>query len=238
LEIDWKIGTLLSDKSNPLQLYLDTNKTQNYRKMKKYILLIISIALTVFIFSTIGITIHTASTLEGALMSKVQSNLPAPAVTTSNDQTLLAQSLARPALPLTSIDEQTAISIAQANAGEATLANQTAELVNLDGKIAYEVLFDLGKVYVDGNTGIVLSNSIVITPKIAAQVASEYLPNTSIIRVEKTFLQSQDIYKVVFSTGISIYIDMKGHIIFIMNATNSVTQNATNPVTDSREHDD
>jgi len=191
--------------------------------MKKGILLLLSISLTVFVLSAIVLTISTVSGLD-LLHSSQTENSPAvmidptPASVTSADLSSGNLNMAAPVLPQTLIDEKTAIGIAQSNSGVAVLSSNKADLVDLNGKVAYEVIFNLGKIYVDANSGTVLGNTIQITPEIALQEASRVLQLNQVIRVDLGAYQSQNYYIVQFRGGINAYVSMKGVVTFISNS--------------------
>jgi hypothetical protein len=205
--------------------------------MKKGILTIISLAFAVFILSAIGLTISTVSGMQTAQSAVIENTKPAPVVEIS---TQVSQ---KPAIT-TAIDETTAISTAQADAGIATLSSAKADLVDLNGKTAYEVIFDFGKVYIDANTGLVLGNSIVVTPEIAGSVAANYLQLNQYNKVSQVTLKGENVYKVSFLQGVNVYVNMKGVVVAweyaLSNNVNPNTAPGTNPNpgSNSQENDD
>ena len=191
--------------------------------MKKGILLLLSLALTVFILSAIGLTISTVSSLNLLQSSQTESSLAvqnnsAPAVAKPLDSSIENINVATQVLPQTSIDEKTAIGIAQSNSGVAVLSSNNADLVDLDGQVAYEVIFNLGKVYVDANNGTVLRNTIQITSEIAIREASKVLQMNQVIQVNLGAYQGQNYYIVQFRGGVNAYVSMKGVVTFISNS--------------------
>jgi hypothetical protein len=174
--------------------------------MKKGILAIFSVALAVFILSAVGLTISTVSGMQTAQTAVVENSQTAPVVEIS---TLVPQS----PTATTAIDMAAAISTAQADAGIATLTNPKADLVDLNGKTAYEVLFDFGKVYIDANTGLILGNSIIVTPEIAGRVAASYLKLNQYNKVEQVNYKGENVYKVSFLQGVNIFVNMKGVVL-------------------------
>ena len=191
--------------------------------MKKGILLLLSLALTVFILSAIGLTISTVSSLNLLQSSQTESSLvvqnnSAPAAAKPVDSSRENLNVATQVLPQTSIDEKTAIGIAQSNSGVAVLSSNNADLVDLDGQVAYEVIFNLGKIYVDANSGTVLSNTIQITPEIAIREASKVLQINQVIRVDLGAYQGQNYFIVQFRGGVNAYVSMKGVVTFISNS--------------------
>ena len=186
--------------------------------MKKGILSIISLAFAVFILSAIGLTITTVSGMQASQPVAIENTKPAPVVeiTTQGPQNTTISS---------AIDMATAISTAQADAGIATLSSAKADLVDLNGKTAYEVLFDYGKVYIDANTGLMLGNSIVVTPEIAGSVAANYLQLNRYNQVSQVTLKGENVYKVYFSQGVNVYVNLKGVVI----AWEYAPSNSANP---------
>jgi uncharacterized membrane protein YkoI len=238
LELDWNIAIRISGKSNPKRLSFNyETKHERRNQMKKGILAIISIALAVFIVSAVGLTINTVSGMQAAQTAVVENTKPAPVVEIS---TPVPQS---PAIT-TAIDMAAAISTAQADAGIATLSSTKADLVDLNGKTAYEVTFDFGKVYVDANTGLVLGNSIVVTPEIAGSAAANYLQLNRYNQVSQVSLKGENVYKVSFLQGVNVYVNMKGVVVAWEYApSNNVNPNTApgtnpNPGSNSQEKDD
>jgi hypothetical protein len=174
--------------------------------MKKGLLSIISLAFAVFILSAIALTINTVSGMQAAQTAVVENIQPAPVVEISTQ-------VQKSPTVTTAIDMAAAISSAQADAGMATLSSPKADLVDLNGKTAYEVLFDFGKIYVDANTGLVLGNSIVVTPEIAGSVAANYLQLNRYNNVSQVSLKGENVYKVNFIQGINVYVSMKGVVV-------------------------
>jgi uncharacterized membrane protein YkoI len=219
--------------------YEINNKRGNL--MKKGILLLLTISLTVFVLSAIVLTISTVSGLNLLQSTQTENtptvqNNPAPASVKPADSSRGNLNMAAPVLPQTSIDEKTAIGIAQSNSGVAVLSSNTADLVDLNGQVAYEVIFDLGKVYVDANSGIVLGNTIQITPEIAIQEASKALQLYQVIRVDLGAYQGQNYYIVQFRGRVNAYVSMKGVVTFISSSQpyNSNSQPNNQP----KENDD
>jgi hypothetical protein len=205
--------------------------------MKKGILWIISLAFAIFILSAIGLTITTVSGIQAMPSAVIENTKPAPMVEISTQAPQISTIT-------TVIDIATAISTAQANAGIATLSSTKADLVDLNGKTAYEVLFNFGKVYVDANTGLVLSNSIMVTPEIAGKTAANYLKLNQYNKVSQVTLKSENVYRVNFLQGVNIYVSMKGVVVSWEYAPsnyvnpNTAPRSNQNSGSDSRENDD
>jgi hypothetical protein len=205
--------------------------------MKKGILSIISLAFAVFILSAIGLTITSVSGMQAIQSTAIENKKPAPVVEIST-------SVLQIPTASTAIDEATAISTAQANAGIASLSSPKAELVDLNGKTAYEVLFDFGKVYIDANTGLVLGNTITITPDIAGNVAANYLKLSQYNKVSQVTLKGESMYKVNFLQGVNVYVNLKGVVIAWEYAPapyvnpNPAPRSNPNPQPGNQENDD
>jgi hypothetical protein len=140
--------------------------------------LLISAALTAFVLVIIGGIV--------AIVSQNTAATPAAPVTTTetfvqqtqpdnqgaNPPTAQVQQVQAPTLPvattpaLYTVDDQAASAIAESVVPTNMSPLSTPELVNFEGKIAYEVIFDQGNVYVDADTGDVLYNGVIATQSI------------------------------------------------------------------------
>ena len=208
--------------------------------MKKEILLLLSLALTVFSLSTVVLTMSTVANInhlqpsytKNTFAAQDQSTPAAVQAAPSNENIKVTSEV----LPQTLLDEKTAMGIAQSDAGVAVLASNKADLVDLNGQVAYEVIFNLGKVYIDANSGTVLGNTIQITPEIAIQEASSILQMNQVIRATLGAFQGQNYYIVQFRGGVNAYVSMKGLVTFI----SSTQPNNGNPQANnqSNENDD
>ncbi len=127
---------------------------------------------------------------------------------------------------------------AQAVAGDAAPI-KAPELVDYEGKVAYEVGFDKGNVYVDASSGVVLMNETVpqqpqeITQEDAIQIAEQYLGKTGIYLADVVTMGGQQLYRVIFSSGDFVYLDKTGQITYVQlynpNAnTNQASYNTGN----------
>ncbi len=116
-----------------------------------------------------------------------------------------------------------AVSISVEQAGQ--IANQAAEigqtalkdpeLVDFEGKTAYEVAFPKGSIYVDAETGAVLYNGTVpqkITADKAAQVAGDYLNNHEILKVDQVTIRGVQLFRVIFKNGTLAWLDQPSSI--------------------------
>jgi hypothetical protein len=177
--------------------------------MKKGLLITISAAMTVFFLTGIFLTIRTAAALRTDLTNRQSKIVAMPVVERSNPN----RSEQTDGTLSTMIDESTAISFAKTNAGLAVLSGSNADLVDLNGKVAYEVNFNAGKIYVDANSGILLGDTIKISPEIAGQAAANYLKLSLYSKVDQVNLNGVNLYRVFFREGIYVYVSFKGQII-------------------------
>jgi hypothetical protein len=92
-------------------------------------------------------------------------------------------------------------------------------LVNYNGKVAYEVTFSNGKVYVDANTGSVLYNGVVVVKNVtgdqAAQIAINYTGNTAVTGIASGTYNNTLAYQITFQNGEIVYVDIHGAILAI-----------------------
>jgi uncharacterized membrane protein YkoI len=115
-----------------------------------------------------------------------------------------------------SIDQADQIALKTVELGSKQL--KQPELVDFEGKAAYEVVFGKGSVYVDAQNGDVLFNGTVpqtITLEKAAQIASDYINNHAILQVDQVKQGSHTLYRVIFKNGSMAYLDMTGQILYI-----------------------
>jgi Peptidase propeptide and YPEB domain. len=121
-------------------------------------------------------------------------------------------------------DQATQAALQAVGAGESAL--KPAALVDYQGKVAYEVAFDKGLVYVDADSGAILFNGtgpVQITADMASQIASDYLNNKNILQVDKVIVGTRPLYRVIFKNGYIAYIDMTGQITNINPPESTVT---------------
>lgn len=92
----------------------------------------------------------------------------------------------------------------------------TPELVDFQGKVAYEVLLDQGVIYVDANKGTVLSNSITqstgpVNLDQAIQIAQNYLQqnhnSAQLMGVRSGRARGMQLFEVTFDDGSQIYVN-------------------------------
>ncbi len=142
-------------------------------------------------------------------------------------------------------DASTAISADQANeiahraVDPGKVALKKPDLVNFQGKAAYEIVFDNGSVYVDAQSAEVLFNGTIpqqISADKAAQVAAEYLKEKDILQVDQITFRGAPLYRIIFKDGLMAYLDMTGQIIFVQkNVQSAVRQVSAQSDTSSSE---
>jgi uncharacterized membrane protein YkoI len=120
-----------------------------------------------------------------------------------------------------------AISIALRVAGENIL--QPPSLVNYSGRVAYEVIFPSGNVYVDANTGSILYNGVLVSRTIsqqqAAQIAIDYTGNNQVAEIVSGVYNGVNAYRVTFINGQIVYINTYGSILAVQPAPVSYSSN-------------
>jgi uncharacterized membrane protein YkoI len=92
------------------------------------------------------------------------------------------------------------------------------ELVDFEGKAAYEIVFEKGSVFIDAQTGEVLFNGTVpqtISLEHAAQIAGDYTNDHNILQVDQVKQGTHTLYRVIFKNGNMAYLDMTGQILYI-----------------------
>ncbi len=115
--------------------------------------------------------------------------------------------------------------IARQAADPGQLSVKPPELVNFQGKVAYEVAFQKGSVYVDAQTGAVLFNGTVpqtITLDKAAQIAADYLKDKAILQADQVTFRNAPLYRVIFKSGMMVYLDTTGQITYILKSSAKV----------------
>jgi len=126
-----------------------------------------------------------------------------------------------------SVDPAAALVTAQSVAGNGAVLKGIPQLVNLEGKMAYEVSFDQGTIYVDATSGQVLFNGTQpqlpaqpqagqqVDVQLAGQIAANYLGENDIVSVELVNYNSNTMaYRVSFQSGNVVFVDMTGQVIY------------------------
>lgn len=208
--------------------------------MKKNPVLIASIALTVFILAFGGILAVSANkkTDNAPAVGSAESQLTIEQynelVRQANERILLAsqgqqpatdtdastlQTISSDAQPLISADE--ALDLALQAALDPESVKGSPELVRFEGKPAYEVIFEVGAIYLDALTGEILMNgttSLVpgnVTLEQAVQIAKDYIGLDSIYQADVVSFRGSEIYRVIFNAGHFVYVDKDGQIIYV-----------------------
>jgi len=123
-----------------------------------------------------------------------------------------------PAAQEISISTQQAREIAGKTAEIGLKPLKDPELVSFEGKAAFEIVYELGSIYIDAQTGEVLFNGTVpqiVTPEQAAQIASDYLQNKAILQVDEIPFRGAQIYRVIFKDGTLAFLELTGQITYI-----------------------
>ncbi len=116
--------------------------------------------------------------------------------------------------PTYPVSAEQAQAIAQNLAQGATLI-KPAELVLYQGTPTYEVIFDMGAVYVDARNGTVLASTIVqpvalpaqqVSAEQAAQIAIAYRGGGQVRKIERENERGIDVYEVKFTDGAKVYV--------------------------------
>jgi hypothetical protein len=128
-----------------------------------------------------------------------------------------ANTTASPAVAAT-ISPEVAGQLAQqvANAGQKLL--KQPELVDFQGKTAYEALFEKGSIYVDAQDGTILFNATVpvqINAEQAAQIVEDYMNYKNVLQTDLIHMGTQALFRVILKNGYIAYVDMTGQITHI-----------------------
>jgi hypothetical protein len=132
--------------------------------------------------------------------------------------TVVANNTASPAAVATAISPEIAGQLAQqvAEAGQKLL--KQPELVDFQGKTAYEALFEKGSIYVDAQDGTILFNATVpveITADQAAQIVEDYMNYKNVLQVDLIHMGTQALFRVILKNGYIAYVDSTGQITHI-----------------------
>jgi hypothetical protein len=118
-----------------------------------------------------------------------------------------------------STDQASQIALTAAN-NWAALAGSKPDMVDYQGKAAYEVKLDNGgSMYIDSQDGSLLFNSLtdssksVITEDEASKAAVTYLKGGGVFKVQRSVYNGQPAYKVIFDVGHRIYVSLGGNIL-------------------------
>lgn len=161
--------------------------------------------------------------IEQANQKLDKANAELQAMQTQIDQVNQQPALVK-ATASSTITPEKASEIAQKVVESGQTVLKTPELVSFEGKAAYEVIFKKGSVYVDAQSGNVLFNATVpiqINADKAAQIASDYLKEQDIMNVDQITFRNAPIFRVIFKSGMMVYMDMAGQITYIQKASST-----------------
>jgi uncharacterized membrane protein YkoI len=161
--------------------------------------------------------------IEQANQKLEKANAELQAMQTQIDQVNQQPSMVKATVSST-ITPEKAGEIAQkvVEAGQTVL--KTPELVSFEGKTVYEVIFKKGSVYVDAQNGDVVFNATLplkINADKAAQIASDYLKEQDILNVDEITFRGAPIFRVIFKSGMMVYMDLGGQITYIQKASSN-----------------
>lgn len=195
-------------------------------------------ALVLMAIATIGERLNgLAAALDAPSTAPSQTDIASTSVDGATDLAPLLEPTTTPAYAVT-IDQAT--SIARKAAPQASLVS-APELVNLQGTVAYEVVLNRGKVYVDANSGALLYNGAqVLLPTVtptpayalttaqAAAVALKAAPGTALMRTpELVDFQGKVAYEVVLSRG-KVYVEPNSGDVLYNGATTAMADSPVN----------
>lgn len=125
-----------------------------------------------------------------------------------------------PDSPVT-VEKASQIALTATN-GWADLLPEISELVDYQGKAAYQIkLSNGGSIFVDHQNGEVVFNTLtnsaknVITEDDASKAAVTYLKGGGVFKVERTVFNEQPAYRVIFDVGHRIYVSLGGDILYV-----------------------
>jgi uncharacterized membrane protein YkoI len=141
------------------------------------------------------------------------------------------------------ISEAQAIEIAsEVTTDEDKVTDPKAELVDFEGSVAYEVIFNGGPVYVDASNGSILYNSVddtagqhPISLDEAAKIASDYLGIYDIYQVDQITFNGRILIRVIFTQGHMVYLDQSGQIVYVQKVSRYDASNAVSVSSSSND---
>jgi hypothetical protein len=169
-----------------------------------------------------NVELETANSNLLAMQAQLQSTAATAVVDTTVSQPAAVVQVAQAAPEVSyavSSEQADQLAAKVAELGQKQLKN--SDLVDFEGKAAYEVVFEKGSIYVDAQSGDILFNGTipqVITAEKAAQVAGDYLNNKNILQVDQVHLGATPLFRVIFQNGTMAYLDLTGQIINIQPA--------------------
>jgi uncharacterized membrane protein YkoI len=209
--------------------------------MKRNLALLMSLALTVFALFTASSVFQAVTAAPNGGAAFAQAKVDSSKVSSVTDTAPVALEATT---VVSQISPESAAQIASQAAASGAVLSGNPELVNFEGTVAYEVVFDLGKIYVDASTGAMLYNGTVssapvtIGPEQAAFVAANYMGRGDIYRVDLVSLGGQDVYQVQFANGDAVFVDMYGQILQVSLASTRSSASSGNGEGSEQESDD
>jgi uncharacterized membrane protein YkoI len=119
------------------------------------------------------------------------------------------------------VSPEEAVQIAGDVAASGATSLGDPELVSFEGTTAYEVPYEEGNIYVAADTGEVLFNGTVvqepvrITAQDAAQIASNYMKNNKVSKVNMTMLNGELVFAVWFKNGDVVFVSDIGTLLLV-----------------------
>jgi uncharacterized membrane protein YkoI len=202
--------------------------------MKTKFALVLSVFVTVIILAVVGGVLVAAKNPAAAATTQVVTAMDP--TREAQYQALIAQAnqtIAEANQKIAQLSANQAVAVAsatpypvsadQASAIASNASGETAvalpELVNYSGTVAYSVSFADGLVYVNANTGEVLYNGVQVTQIIskdqASQIAINYTGDSRVVEVISGSYNNAAAYRVTFSNGEQVYIDLYGNILAV-----------------------
>jgi len=105
----------------------------------------------------------------------------------------------------------------------------SAELVDFEGTVAYEIPFSAGNIYMDAISGDLLFNGTIslapslITQSEATAIAGAYMEGKKIYKVELYSLNGEDVYRVKFVNSDAVFVNQYGQIVLVRLAPEGQT---------------
>lgn len=239
-------------------------------KIKQRPAFLVSIALAVFLFLIIGGVLVKALSTNSTSVVSAQTDLKATLrvyqereeayqeLLEQANQQLNEVNATRVAAAATSSDSvgnssgvtaQEAVEIAQKAAVNAKVLSPDPELVNFEGKAAYEVKFTQGAIYISYSTGEILMNGTAsLTPQEinidqAVEIARNYLGLQDVYQSDIVTINGQQLFRTIFNAGHFVYVDHFGQIIYVQmyspsNQTSSSNDSESSSNSSTETHDD
>ena len=146
--------------------------------------------------------------------------------------------------PQSAFTPEQALTIAESVIPPGTTPIKAPELVNFEGRAAYELAYPQGNVYIDANNGTVLFNGTItfapptINANDAATIASNYLDNDDIYNVKTTTLNGESVYAVKFKNGDVVFVSESGELLLVRLNSSGGGGGGGGEYDDDHEHED